>query len=72
MSGDQFLTILVIGFAIGLVYYYWNLHEFPEIGCSKCHGTGWRTKWIFHLSSLRRRRVRGPCHRCEGRPWTNR
>ena len=72
MSGEQFLTVLLVGLVVLLVRYYWNLREFPQIACSKCHGAGWRMKWIFHLSSLRRRKVRGPCHRCEGSPWTNR
>ncbi len=72
MSGNGLLVLFVIGFAAGLVYYYWNLREYPQIACSKCHGAGWRQKWIFHLSSLRRRRVRGPCHRCRGTPWADR
>ena len=69
---NGYVAILAIAGALWLLYYYWNLHEFPEIGCSKCHGAGWRVKWIFHLTSLRRRRVRGPCHKCGGTSWTKR
>lgn len=72
MSGEGYLAILVIGVALWVAYYYWNLSEYPEIACSKCHGAGRRVKWIFHLSSLRRRRVRGPCHRCNGSSWASR
>lgn len=73
MSGDQFLVVLAIGAVLWLVVrYYWNLREFPQIACSKCHGAGWRQKWIVQWQSLSRRRVRGPCHRCDGSPWTDR
>ncbi len=73
MSGNELLALLLVGVAAAaLVRYIWNLREYPQIACPKCHGAGWRRKWIFHLSSLRRRRIRGPCHRCGGNPWTNR
>ncbi len=72
MSGQQYGLILVIGGVLWLAYYYWTLSEYPEIACSKCHGAGWRVKWIFHLFSLRPRKVRGPCHRCGGSAWTTR
>lgn len=72
MSGNNLLVLLVMGLAAWLIYYYWTQYQYPQIACSKCHGAGWRRRWIFHLSSLRPRRVRGPCHRCGGNPWTDR
>lgn len=73
MSGEQFL-VLVIALALVwlLVRHQMSLRKYPEIGCAKCHGAGYRTRWIWHVQSLRPRKVRGECPRCHANPWTDR
>lgn len=73
MSGEAFLVLLV---AVALIA-WWLRHQhhlakYPQIGCSKCHGAGYRTAWIWHVQSLRPRKVRGECPRCHTNAWTDR
>ncbi len=73
MSGEAFLALLVLVVVIGwVVRHQRHLRRYPEIGCAKCHGAGWRTAWIWHVQSMRPRKVRGHCPRCSGEAWTPR
>lgn len=71
MSQGELFLILAAVVAI-LARYWWNLRNFPLIACSKCHGSSLRTKWIWHMSSFRFRKIGGHCHRCHGTAWTDR
>ena len=73
MSGE---TLIGLAVASGLLY-WWVRHlrhlaKYPEIGCPRCHGAGWHTVWIFHVRSLRPRKVRGHCPKCHGKAWQDR
>lgn len=73
MSGGSLLGLLVILLVVWLVFRaQWSLHRYPQIACQRCHGAGWRTAWIWHLQSMRPRKVRGPCTKCGGTPWSDR
>lgn len=73
MSPEAIWSLLGLAAVIGV--WAWHLHdmrEYPQIACRKCHGAGWRVKWIWHVASMRPRKVRGECHRCHGSAWTDR
>lgn len=73
MSTEQFWTLVVVVVLVWLVVRHQiGLRRYPQIGCSRCHGAGYRTAWIWHVQSLRPRKVRGECPRCHTNAWTDR
>jgi hypothetical protein len=72
MSPELTLVLALVAVAaVGL----WVLRErrrYPLIACGRCHGNSMHTKWIFHVRSLRLRKVGGHCGSCGGKAWTER
>lgn len=71
MSVESFVALVVLAGLLAFVLRaQWNRRNFPLIACGTCHGDSLKTKWIFHMRSLRFRKVGRRCKSCGGSPWT--